>query len=130
MAEPEQAEVKQIYHELLSALPASAVGRGRAELLDPRAAWSDNPTAQHFVLVQWQTQPSEFDLVAVNLAPHRSQCRVSLRLPELACRDWNMKDRLGEEQYLRAGRELEADGLFLDLPPHGAQLFSFSPATK
>jgi hypothetical protein len=36
-----------------------------------------------------------------------------------------MKDLLGTEEYRREGSELERDGLYLDLPEHGAQLFRF-----
>jgi glycosidase len=63
-----------LYESLLTGLPSTAVGRGRAELIPPTAAWPDNPSAQNFVLVQWQATPPQFDLVAVNLAPHRGQC--------------------------------------------------------
>ena len=93
----------------------------------PGPASPDNPTAQNFVLIQWQKESSEFDLVVVNLALHRSQCCVRLTAETLAERDWVMRDLLGEERYERKGAEMQANGLFLDLPAHGAQLFHFSP---
>jgi len=77
-AEPTQANIARLYEQLLTTLPGTAVGRGEGKLLKPRAAWPDNPTAQDFVIVQWQTQAPEFDLVVVNLAPHRSQCYAPL----------------------------------------------------
>ena len=70
---------------------------------------------------------TEFDLVAVNLAPHRSQCYVPLKMPKLADYNWSMRDLLGTEAYERFGSDLEAQGLYLDLPEHGAQLFRFAP---
>jgi len=127
-AEPCRPEIKQVYEQWLKLLPATAVGRGQCELLKPNPAWADNPTAQNYVIVQWQSQGPEFDLVVVNLAPHRSQCSTRLTVPELADHDWVMKDLAGTEQYQRPGPELVSKGLFLDLPAHGAQLFHFQPA--
>ncbi|MGA2864339.1 MAG: alpha-amylase family glycosyl hydrolase [Verrucomicrobiota bacterium] len=128
-AEPPQPEIEELYERLLTTLPATAVGRGRAELPAPRAAWPENPTAQNFVLVQWQARPPEFDLVAVNLAPHRSQCYAPLNPAGLAAHQWLLRDLLSQEQYRRAGQDLQQQGLYLDLPPHGACLFHCQPQT-
>ncbi len=125
--EPRQAEIANIYEQLLMTLPGTAVGQGRGELSKPRAAWPENPTAQNFVIVQWQRQAPEFDLVVVNLAPHRSQCYATLSLERLAAYNWAMKDLLGQEYYKRSGDDLQNQGLYLDLPAHGAQLFHFEP---
>lgn len=125
--EPPQAEVRAAYQAILTALQQSAVGRGEARLLAPRAAWDGNPTGQNFVVVQWQTKAAAFDLVVVNLAPHRGQCNVSLNAPGLDEHDWSMRDLLGDEKYLRVGKDITNSGLYLDLPAHGAQLFRFEP---
>ncbi len=125
--EPCQADIQAIYEQWLKLLPATAVGRGPGSLLEPRAAWPGNPTAQNFVLVQWQNQGPGFDVVAVNLAPHRSQCYVALNIAGLAASRWSMKDLAGSEEYTRSGAELQNQGLYLDLPAHGAQLFHFQP---
>ena len=77
--------------------------------------------------MQWQRQAPEFDLVVVNLAPHRSQCYAPLSIEHLAAHNWEMKDLLGEERYQRSGDDLQSQGLYLDLPAHGAQLFHFEP---
>lgn len=121
------ADVEQMYDRLLRALPAAGVGQGDATLLSPRAAWPDNPSGQDFILVQWRSRPDAFALVAVNLAPHRSQCYAPLTVPDLAERNWNMRDLLSDERWERFGSDLQAQGVYLDLPPHGAQLFLFRP---
>jgi glycosidase len=126
--EPKQAAIEALYERLLTTLPATAVGRGQGELLVPRAAWPDNPTAQNFLLAQWQAQPPEFDLVAVNLAPHPSQCYVPLHPPGLAARQWRLDDLLSHEHYLRDGPDLHRQGLYLDLPAHGTCLLHAQPA--
>jgi len=112
---------------LLAALQSSAVGRGDFQLLAPREAWPGNPTTQNFIIVQWQSRPPAFDLVAVNLAPHRSQCYVPLTVPSLADHNWTLRDLLGPETYERFGADLASQGLYLDLPESGAQVFHFEP---
>jgi hypothetical protein len=126
-AEPRQPEIAALYEQLLLTLPGTAVGQGTGLLSKPRAAWPGNPTVQNFVVVQWQRQAPEFDLVAVNLAPHRSQCYAPLSLDYLAAHNWAMKDLLGQEHYQRSGDDLQNQGLYLDLPAHGAQVFHFAP---
>ena len=126
-AEPKQADIEKLYEQLLATLPTTAVGRGRGDLCKPREAWPDNPTARNFIIVQWQRRTPEFDLVAVNLAPHRSQCYAPLSVEYLAAHNWEMRDLLGQECYQRSGDDLQNQGLYLDLPPHGAQLFRFGP---
>jgi len=125
--EPSQPEIAALYEYVLRALQISAVGRGQGEVLHPRAAWPDNPTHHYFVIVQWHARPDEFDLVAVNLALHRSQCYAPLTVPDLANYNWRMKDLLGHEEHVRNGDDLQTQGLYLDLPDHGAQLFHFQP---
>lgn len=131
--DPEDPEIRACYVELLHGYAASAVGRGQALALTPNPAWQDNPTSQCFAVVQWQAASAqsggasgsgELDLVVVNLAPHRAQCRVPLSARGLAGHRWQLVDRLGSERWERDGDELAGPGLYLDLPPYGAQLFS------
>ena len=126
--EPVQADIQNLYQQLLGTLPDTAVGQGSGKLLEPRAAWPDNPTARNLVMVQWQKSAPEFDLVVVNLAPHRSQCYARLTIQGLTSHNWAMRDLLAQEYYKRSGDDLVDQGLYLDLPAHGAQLFHFEPA--
>jgi glycosidase len=125
--EPCLPDVSAIYQQWLRLLPSTAVGQGQGELLKPSPAWADNFTAHNYVIVQWQSRPPEFDLVVVNLAPHRGQCCIKLTVPHLAAHYWSMKDLASTEQYERPEVDLQQKGLYLDLPPHGAQLFRFQP---
>src|SRR2546428_499328 len=56
--EPAQPEIVAFYQQLLGSLKSVAVGRGRGEILKPRPAWPQNPTAQDFVVAQWQAHPA------------------------------------------------------------------------
>ncbi len=126
-AEAPAAEVQQYYERTLAALQEAGVGAGRGALLAPRPAWPDNPSGLNFILVQWQKSSEAFALVAANLAPHRSQCYAPLAVPGLAEHNWSMRDLLGAERWERFGNDLQAQGLYLDLPAHGARLFLFQP---
>jgi hypothetical protein len=125
--EPPDEAVAKTYEQLLATLQGTAVGNGEAQVLSPRPAWPENPAAQNFILVQWRTEGPAFDLAVVNLAPHRSQCYAPPTVPGLAARDWSLRDLLGAEIYERSGANLASQGLYLDLPAHGAQLFHFAP---
>jgi hypothetical protein len=126
--EPVDESVKSIYAQLLPAFAESCVGKGDGRLLQPRRAWDDNPTSQCFTAVQWMdpNREDQFDLVVVNLAPHRAQCRVDLDLRVGGA--WHLSDRLGSERWIREADDMKREGLFLDLPSRGAQLFSFRRA--
>jgi len=126
-AEPAQPGIETMYEQLLTVLATSAVGQGSYQLLTPQTAWADNPTAQNFVLIQWSKSKPDFDLAVVNLVPHRSQCYAPITLPDSSVENWELRDMLGEESFVRSGQELQRRGLYLDLPPHGAQLFRFRP---
>jgi len=122
-AEGTNERIATFYRHLLSTLPQTAVGRGEWKLLVAQPARSGDSSHANFVLVQWQTKSDAFDLAVVNLAASRSQCYVLLNIDGLAGAIWRLTDLLGDEVHDRLGAELSQRGLYLDLPPHGAQLF-------
>jgi hypothetical protein len=56
-------------------------------------------------------------LIAVNYAPHPSQCYLNLPFPEIKSRSVRFKDSLSSADYIREGNELLDRGLYLDLQP-------------
>jgi hypothetical protein len=114
--EPVDESIRAMYAALLSAVAASSVGQGAGRLLTPQPAWEGNPSHASFVIVKWAA-----DLVVVNLAPHRAQCRVEVGEPGT----YRLVDRIGAERW---DRDL-AEPLFLDLPARGAQLFALQRIT-
>jgi hypothetical protein len=113
--EPVDQAVRAMYTQLLAAIGKSSVGQGEARLLAAEPAWDGNPTHTGFTIVKW-----ERDLVVVNLAPHRAQCRV-----RVAGGRARLVDRLSDERW---DRDL-GEPLFLDLPARGAQLFELQRTT-
>lgn len=127
--EPTDIGIQSIYASLLPIFATSFVGKSKARILPPNPAWEGNPTAGFFTIVQWPSpdSESEFDLVVVNLAPHHAQCRVHIPSPHMGSKTWSLVDRIGTEKWIRDGNEIAANGLYLDLPPRGAQLFHIAP---
>src|SRR5262249_31989443 len=105
-AQDSQRTIEQSYEQLLTTLPRTAIGRGRCSILPPREAWPGNPTVQDIILIQWEGKPPEFDLIAINLAPHRSQCYAPITGDRVGDYRWQMIDLLGSERYERSGPEM------------------------
>lgn len=120
--------VRELYERVLAAVKDTAIGRGQWRIIETKAAWDDNPSHTAFTLVQWQTpgDAAHFDLVVINHADHRAQCRARLTAQGLRQGSWSLADALGHEHHLRHGDELADEGLYLDVEPHAAQLFRFA----
>jgi hypothetical protein len=124
--EPEQAEIKEMYERLLEEVQKTAVGKGQPRLLEAQSAAAGQPSPQACIVIQWQEQPSEFDLVVVNFSGDHYQCRVPLAPEEVAGKGWKMKDLLGSIEQNWEGQELAERGLRLELPPWAAELLHFA----
>jgi hypothetical protein len=72
----------------------------------------------------WQGSAGERLLVAVNYAPHHSQCYVRLPFAELGGRRWLLQDQMGPAAYERDGDELLSRGLYLAVPPWQGHVFT------
>ena len=121
--EQPDASIAAFYTNLLECLKDPAFRDGAWQLLDAQPAWEGNPSNQAFVAFSWTGPAGERRLVAVNYAPHPSQCHLKLPWSDLAGRAWRLRDRLGAAVYDRNGDDLLIPGLYLDLPPWGYHAF-------
>lgn len=121
--EPVDQRLKQFYDRLLAVLRRPAVRTGDWHLLECVPAWDGNWTWDSFLACAWQAAGEEPMLVAVNYAPHQSQCRVRLADLQLGDRQWRFQDLLSDAQYDREGHELQSRGLYLDLAPWRYHVF-------
>ncbi len=64
--------------------------------------------------------------MTVNFAPNQSQCYARLRFDDLGDGQWLLEDLIGDATYVREGNGLRACGLYLDLPPWRAHVFSLT----
>jgi hypothetical protein len=127
--EPSEPGMEAFYRRLLTALGHPVFHEGQWQLREPERAWPGNPSHGNYVAHAWALD-GERRLVAVNLAPGRSQCYVRLDWPDLAGQRWELVDLLSEARYIRDGDDLLTRGLYLDMPGYGTHLFQlFEEAT-
>jgi Alpha amylase, catalytic domain len=112
------------YVRLLGCLSREEVRAGQWQLLDCRAAWEGNPTAERFIAMGWSGTNGSRLLVTVNYGPTQGQCFVALAWPNLAGKQIHFRDLMSLATYDRDGNELAARGLYLDLPPWGYHAFT------
>ena len=123
--EPIDPKLQQFYERLLHMLRQPVVRDGQWQLLECMPAWDGNWTWDCFVAFAWQRADHERLIVAVNYAPNQSQCNVRLPLTDLAGNQWRLQDQMGSDIYDRDGNDLHSHGLFLDMSPWQASVFSW-----
>jgi alpha amylase-like protein len=114
--------VVAFYERLLPCIGRPEVHDGEWNLWTCRPAWEGNNTCDDMIVFTW-TKGERRLLVAVNYAPHRGQCYVTLELPELGGRTFTLVDLISGARYERSGDGLSTNGLYLDMPPWGHQVF-------
>jgi len=121
--EPINEDLKGFYSKLLTTLKKPVLRNGNWQLLDCIQAWDGNGTWDSFIAFGWGGIGGVRLVVAVNYSPTQGQCYLRLPFPELAGGDWRLQDMMSDVYYDRRGNELHAQGLYLDLPPWGYQVF-------
>ena len=124
--EPTDPTLRAFYEGLLGVLREPTVRDGQWRLLECVPAWDGNWTSDCFVAWSWEGSDGQRLLIAVNYAPNQSQCYVRPGLPGLAGRTVRLKDLTGAASYDRDGGDVEARGLYLDLPPWGYHVFDMA----
>ena len=122
--QPANAGIARFYRAIKDSLHEVNLSGG--QLLKPFSAWTSNSTFQNTIVIQGEPDSKNgFDLFAINLAPHPSQCRV--RPVMISNPSWFIRNLLGTETYTRSGSEIAESGLYLELQAHTAQAFRFTP---
>jgi hypothetical protein len=116
-------DLQRFYDRLLSVLRSAAVRDGQWQLLECVPAWDGNWTHDGFLAFAWQGGAAERRLVTVNYAANQGQCYVRLPFADLAGRSLRFNDLMSDATYDRAGSDVAARGLYLDLPPWGYHVF-------
>jgi glycosidase len=126
-APPEAPDLHVVaFYEKLLPIVNSPLGKSGAwQHLESATAWAGNTSNSNFVSFLL-TLDQHHLLVSVNLAPYRGQCRIKLPSPAPSRSAVCFQELLTGEHYERAGRELSADGLFIDLPGYGGHILSFT----
>ena len=124
--EPIDRTLRAFYARLIGVLRRPVVRDGHWRLLECAPAWDGNPSSDAFIAWWWGGTDGERLLVAVNYAPHRSQCYVRLPFSDLRDRQWHLRDLLGEARYERDGNDLALQGLYLDEPEWQGLVFALT----
>jgi hypothetical protein len=119
-------KLEQFYDRLLAVLRRPIVRDGQWQLLECTPAWDGNWTADCFFTFAWQGSNGARLVVAVNYASNQSQCKVRLPFNDLVGSQWRFKDELSSDIFDRDGNDLQLNGLFLDMSPWQAALFSLT----
>jgi hypothetical protein len=117
-------KLKQFYDRLLAVLRKPIVRDGQWQLLESSPGWEGNWTNDCFLVFAWQGSKGESLVVAVNYAPYQSQCHVRLPFGDLAGKKWQLQDQLSPASNEWNGDDLQGRGLFLDMSPWQACVFS------
>jgi Alpha amylase, catalytic domain len=128
-AEKPDEGLRAFYGRLLACLQRPETHDGTWRLCACRAAWGGNGTWDNFIAMSWQGTESAAGrlLAVVNFGPTRGQCYAELALEGLGDGALTLRDLLGEERYERDGRSLRREGLYLDLPAWGHNVFDVRP---
>ena len=116
-------EIEEFYDQLLAILRRPIMKSGEWQSLDCQPAWDGNGSWDAFVVHAWRGPGSERMLIAVNYAPHSSQCYFKLPFPEMKNRSVRLKDLLSSVLYTREGNDLLDRGLYLDMQPWSYHVF-------
>ncbi len=119
--EPTDQAVLRFYQRLLAVLRDAVVREGSWRLLECVPAWDGNWTWDCFLAWMWTGETGQRRLVAINHAGNHSQCFV--RLPATIAGLVRFRDVMGALTFDRDGRDLDARGLYLDMPPWGYHVF-------
>jgi len=125
-AEPVDQELRAFYERLLACLRRPEAHDGEWRLESCRPAWQGNGTHAQFIVSSWQ-QGERRLLAAVNYGGTQAQCYVTLAMSGLPGRTFELIDLLGDAQYERRGDDLAGNGLYLDMPAWGHQVFDVRP---
>ena len=121
--EPVDMDLRGFYEGLLAALAQAAVRGGAWRLIDCAPAWEGNWTHDGCLAWMW-TDATQRLLIAVNYADNQSQCFVRGVVDATASGTVRFTDRMGPAVYDRDAADLDARGLYLDLPPWKYHVFA------
>lgn len=154
--EPTNERLRSFHERLWQTLRDPVFHEDTWQQLDCLPAWHDNPSHDCFLCFAWKPVATNssvasdsnaaadqasaavttWQLIAVNFAPHRSQCFV--RWPRQTHHDQlsttpiphdariALTDRLSDARYERELHDLLTRGLYLDLPAWGYHIFTVS----
>jgi hypothetical protein len=127
LKEVEDLEAVRFYNRLLAISNDSLFHKGEWKLLEPKQVGEGNPSYQNLLAWSW-IRHRQLKVVVINFSPFRVQGRLVIPLPEKATEDEiRFLDELTGLTYVRDSIEVRSRGLYVELDPWKAHLFSSHP---
>ncbi len=128
--EPIDSDLQKFYTELLAVIKKPMFRDGKWSLLQCLPAWDGNESSDSFLAFAWEGKNGELALVAVNYAPHTSQCYIRLPFAELANELVQFRDHMSDAVYDRQGSEVLSGGIYLNMPAWSYHIFEVTVPQK
>ncbi len=122
--EPIDPVIQQFYDRLLTILRQSVVRDGKWQLLECPPAWEGNWSNDCLIAFSWERSATERLIVAINYASDQSQCHIRMPFSDLGGKKWRLQDLLSPASYDWNGNDLQGRGLYVDMRPWQANVFS------
>lgn len=124
--EPVDASLVEFYARLLAALKKPAIHDGTWRLVECGQAWDGNPTHEALIAHAWESDSSQRLLAVINYSDHQSQGRLRLPFAINPSGTLRLEELIGTGSFDWSANEVAANGLYVDVPPWGTQVFSLT----
>lgn len=125
--EPIDPDAQALYSRLLGLLRQPAFRDGDWTLLASHPAWEGNGTHDDLIAFGWRGPEAGHWIVVVNQSDHASQGKIRLAGPFPAGARLRLEDRWNGRSYDWNRSDLDAGGLFVDLPAWGVHVLEVLP---
>lgn len=115
--------MKNFYDKLLSVTSNEIFKRGKWTLLNPESSYNNNKSFVNLLAWMW-TFREEKRIVVVNYSAAVSTCRLKLDVRGYS-EEFVITDLLNDQSYTRSAEEVYHHGLYIELKPFRAHIFSF-----
>ena len=115
--------MKNFYDKLLSITSNEIFKRGKWTLLNPEFSYNNNKSFVNLLAWMW-TFKEEKRIVVVNYSDAVSTCRLKLDVRGYS-EEFVIADLLNDQSYTRSAEEVYHHGLYIELKPFQAHIFSF-----
>lgn len=119
--------IEHIYDVLIPLVNSPAGKNGTWHLLEPREAWTQNPTHLNFLAYYIEHESGDL-LVTVNYADYQGQCLIQIPGSAGISGPVTLTDHFSPARYSRESSDLKSRGMYLDVPGFTTHVFSVRPS--
>lgn len=117
------SEMIEFYCRLFQVTAIDIFKTGTWSLLETSTSWEGNTTFKNMIAYQWILDDRK-RIVIVNYSEVVSTCRLKFDLSGYPG-EFEMEDLLNNQKYIRSAEEVNSTGLYVELRPWQAHIFSY-----